>query len=891
VGKAETSRTETGGEKESATRLGGVVRRARLALFWEALWPRLVPLLSLGGLFVAVSWAGAWSGMPDLVRAGLLALFAIGALYFLFLILRTPWPSEAAALRRVERASDVPHRPASGLRDQISAVSDGPAASALWAAHQRRLLASLSRLKAGQAHPDMARRDPNAWRFAIPVLLVVAFFAGWGEHWPRLADAFRPVSTELAPAAPARIDAWIDPPAYTGAPPVYLSRREGAGSQGEASEGAGSVSVPQGSKLTVRVVSREAPQVSLDMGGEVTMLSADAGNAPGAADENGETAEAGRNEAEAIRSYSAKLEADGAVAVAAGSGDARYAFRIIPDRPPTITRGAVTVNRSGSFTMEFAVDDDYGVTGGSVTFRPKEAPEEGARPLVETPTVPIRIARSRDKEKEASGKAYARLEEHPYAGMEVLADAVVTDAAEQEGRPADDGTMTLPERPFRNPIARALIEQRRDLSLDARQQGRVASVLDAMMLRPDQFIEDSSIYLGLSVAYHRLRDAESDDQLRNVLDYLWDMAVLIEDGELSAAQQRLAEAREALEEALAEGASEEEIARLTEELRQAMNEFMRSMAEQMARMPQQQLMPIDPNAQLLSQQDLDRMLDRIEDLARLGERDAAQELLSQLQEMLDNMQMAQRMQQQMQSGEMGEMMQQMEELGRLMREQQRLMDDTFRLDQGQRPGQRQPGQQGQQGQQGELSPSEMAELMRQLQQGQGDLHEGLQALMEQLRQMQEGGQGQDGQQPGQPGDGQQAGQGQGQRALDRAGRAMGQATDSLGQGESRQAYGQQGEALQAMREGMQSMMNEMLGQQGQGGQQRMGRNGMPRGQVDPLGRPQRTEGPDLGQNVRVPDEIDVERARRILNAIRERLGERFRPSYELQYLERLLNRD
>ena len=49
------------------------------------------------------------------------------------------------------------------------------------------------------------------------------------------------------------------------------------------------------------------------------------------------------------------------------------------------------------------------------------------------------------------------------------------------------------------------------------------------------------------------------------------------------------------------------------------------------------------------------------------------------------------------------------------------------------------------------------------------------------------------------------------------------------------------------------------------------------------------KGPDLGQTVKVPDEIDVERARRILEAIRERLGERFRPRYELDYLERLLN--
>ena len=83
------------------------------------------------------------------------------------------------------------------------------------------------------------------------------------------------------------------------------------------------------------------------------------------------------------------------------------------------------------------------------------------------------------------------------------------------------------------------------------------------------------------------------------------------------------------------------------------------------------------------------------------------------------------------------------------------------------------------------------------------------------------------------------------------------------------------------------MMQQMYAQQpGMQGRQMGGRN---TGDRDPLGRPQRTQGPDLGQSVKVPDEIDVERARRILEAIRSKLGERFRPRYELEYLQRLLN--
>jgi hypothetical protein len=117
---------------------------------------------------------------------------------------------------------------------------------------------------------------------------------------------------------------------------------------------------------------------------------------------------------------------------------------------------------------------------------------------------------------------------------------------------------------------------------------------------------------------------------------------------------------------------------------------------------------------------------------------------------------------------------------------------------------------------------------------------------------------------------------------------MGSASRSLGSQQADNAYGYQGDAMEALREGMQGMMEQMqANQQGQPGQQ-PGQGGRPNGQRDPLGRPQRTEGPDFGQNVKVPDEIDVERARQILEAIRNRLGERFRPRYELDYLERLL---
>ena len=124
------------------------------------------------------------------------------------------------------------------------------------------------------------------------------------------------------------------------------------------------------------------------------------------------------------------------------------------------------------------------------------------------------------------------------------------------------------------------------------------------------------------------------------------------------------------------------------ELRQAMNDFLREFAERAQKNPNlaDQMQP----GQELRQSDIDRMMDQIENLAKSGNREQAQELLSQLENMMNNLQ-AGRQQQRGQNGQSSEMRKQMDKLGEIMRRQQEMMNETFRMDQMQR-GQRQRGQ-------------------------------------------------------------------------------------------------------------------------------------------------------------------------------------------------------
>ena len=441
--------------------------------------------------------------------------------------------------------------------------------------------------------------------------------------------------------------------------------------------------------------------------------------------------------------------------------------------------------------------------------------------------------------------------------------------------------MRLPERLFTKPLARALIEQRRILALDANQNGQVFAALDALMIAPELFTPEAGQYLGLYSVARQLEAARTDDSLREVVASLWALAVTIEDGDITDVDKALRAAQDALKQALERGASDEEIKKLTENLRAALDNFMRQLAEQLRNNPQALARPLDPNTRVMRQQDLNNMIERMERLSRSGDKEAAKQLLEQLQEMLENLQMAQPGQ----SGD-GDMEQALNELGDMIRKQQQLRDKTFKQGQDSRRD-RAHGKQNDQG-------------MGDLQQDQEGLRDRLRKLQQELAkrgmgQGQKGQRGEQGQQ-GQQGQGQQGDQqgedGDGEDGLGQADSAMGDAGSRLGEGNADAAVDSQGKALEALRKGAQSMAEAMQQGEGEGQSEgpgnRAGRQQSGGNQTDPLGRP--LHGREFGDDftVKIPGEIDVQRARRILEELRRRLADPQRPQIELDYLERLL---
>jgi uncharacterized protein (TIGR02302 family) len=831
--------------------------RAKYAIAWERAWPPLARLLTVAGLFLVVSWAGLWLSLPSLARAICFALFVLLALVAIWPILRFRWPSREQALTRLDKGSGIRHRPATTLADTLT--THDPFARALWQAQRERTLASLKRIRAGLPSPRLALQDPWALRALVVVLLVATYVAAGDERTMRVAAALDWEGV-LSPAN-IRVDAWVNPPPYTARPPIILS----AANKEASLPASGPLSVPAGSTLIVR-----SSGTSLDVtaSGGLTEV---AGK---------EQPPAGTNEKHFT------IAGDGAAHVRAPSGQPVWRFTAIPDRPPTISLAKDPERQArGGLQLSYKLEDDYGVTEAQAHFAARPAQGEKAspeaRPLFQPPQFALVLPNARTRN--GVGQTVKDLSQDPYAGADVTLTLTAKDEAGNEGQ-SEPFNIRLPERLFTKPLARALVEQRRILALDANKNSDVHTALAALLIAPEVFMPgESGHYLGLYTVARQLEAARTDDALRAVVTGLWALAVSIEDGDITDVDKALRAAQDALKEALQRGASDEEIKKLTENLRQALDNFMRQLAEQYRNNPQALARPLDRNTKVMRQQDLENMIDRLERLSRQGDKDAAKQLLEQLQEMLENLQMAQ-------PGDSGDsdMDQALNELGDMIRKQQQLRDKTFKQGQDSRRDRMRGKQQGDD------------QSMNDLQQDQNGLRDRLRKLQQELAkrglgQMQRGEKGKGGQQQGQQGQGQdqqgdEAENGEGDNGLGEADSAMGDASGQLGDGNPEGAVESQGRALDALRKGEQKLAESMQQGDGQGDGpgERMGRQQGNGQQTDPLGRPLRGHEYADELSKMIPGEIDVQRARKILEELRRRLADPSRPQVELDYIERLL---
>ncbi len=850
------------------------IKSARRVITFERIWPRVWLPLAVCILFVIASGLGLWPMLAPEVHRAVLYGFGVALLLSFIPLLLVRRATRDEAIARLQQVSEIPHRPVTAYTDTLS-HDGGAEASALWRAHKERVSTLISKLRPGLPNPRVDRHDPIALRAALVLVLMVIVAWQWTGLRKQVEAGF--AVPAIGDASGLRVDAWVTPPAYTRKAPFVLATGPVVSVAGEA---VSSVEVPEGSVVTLKINHDDAD------GFQLAWRTADGTTAV----ERGETS------GETFAAFTATLTSSGTLALRRGSQDVRtWPIEILPDEDPAIAfTGPIEVSQRSALLFKYEAKDDYGVVsaeaqidrvengiapgdsasgaGAATSLTPKaEAP---VMRLGKPPVFPLSLPRGGSKSGES--KTYRDLTAHPWAGLPVIVTLVARDEAGQIGQSAPRGFI-LPERKFTKLLARALIDQRRALVENPARTRNATLNLDALGRWAESEEVAPSIYLGIRSVYWRLSNDQSLETVEGVVDQLWDLAVKIEDGDLPEAERDLRAAQQRLMEALQEGASEEEIERLMADLRQALNKFLQAMAEQQQKNQGQAAAPPPQGSdKTVTSNELQQLLNKIEDLAKLGSQDMAQQLLSELQDILENLQTGQ--QGGPQSAQEQQGMRQLDELANLMREQQRLLDETMRAQQraesqfGRDPFGEQQGE-GQQGQSqsGQATPEELRQRQQAIQQRLRDI----------LERMEQGQQGQ-GQQQGQQGQQGQGGADQARERLRDAERAMGNAGDALGGERLDEATGEETRALNALRQGTRAMAEQMMGQ-------KSGRTGRGQASRDPLGRQNRGQN-DPGDSVKVPEEIDIQRAREILDELRRRAGEPTRPALELDYIERLIKR-
>jgi|688.fasta_scaffold98013_2 uncharacterized protein (TIGR02302 family) len=824
-----------------------------LRLTWAGLWcERLTrafwPLWSIAIGALSVLAFGLQDQLPiEAVWIGSVAVLGGSSWALATGLRRFRRPGRADALARLDSA--LPGHPIAALADTQAIGAADAASLAVWQAHRARMAARADLARPVAPDLKLAGRDPFALRYVALTALVMALL--FGSLWRAGSVVGMTPGGEALANGPVW-EGWAQPPLHTGKPALYLNDIT-----------QGRLDLPAGTRIQLRLYGEVGALT-------VTETVSNRTDPPPASDP--------AQEFEVARTGMVEI---------AGPGGRQWEIVATPDSAPAIAAtGEIRREAGGEMAQAFTATDDYGVTSGQATIAldlPSVSrsyglsvdPEPREAIVLDLP-MPITGDRS-----DFTGTLVDDLSKHPFANLPVTITFAVTDAVGQTGQSAPL-PVTLPGRRFFDPLAAALIETRRDLLWSTANAKRSAQILKAVTHLPEGFIRNERAYLRLRVLMRDLDTAAAAGlaaaQRDEMAEALWEIALLVEEGDLASALERLRRAQDRLDEAIKNGADKAEIDRLMSDLRDALDDYMRQLAEEAQKNPDQQMSQNMQGMQMSADQ-LQQMLDKLQQLMEEGRMAEAAELMEALRNLMENMQVVQG-----EGGQGGPGQQAMQGLADALREQQGLSDESFQELQDQFSGEQGQGQHGQQGQPGQGNRPGQGEG----QDGQLPDNRSLAERQQDLRNRL------DGLSQGLPGEGSAAGEA-GRQQLDRAGRAMDDAEDALRNEDFAGALDRQAEALEALREGMRNLGEAMAQEQGQqpgdgaSEGEAFGRAD-PNSQRDPLGRSTGEMG-RIGSDRNMLQGDDVyRRAQELLDEIRRRSGDQTRPDTELDYLRRLLNR-
>jgi hypothetical protein len=777
-----------------------------ISLFAQRLIEAFWPVIALTVFYAGLALLGLWQ---DLAVGGQGIVFLVFLFIAVLLCLRRVQeftaPTLGEALRAAEIAGGIAHRAFSQHRDTPAGKPDTQQ-KGLWQKTQARLKQQALQLSAPLPRARLAGDDPYGLRHAAIMTAVLGMVIAGPVAKDRLAQAFFPrlPSVKIAGATmPQNIDIWVTPPEYTGHPVQKIFPR----------------------------ASKEDVEKPLSVAAHSVLKITGTGDPPHIA-LNGDTIKYAENDT----SFTAERLLTEPVRMTVGFWPwDRQVFLVdlIPDKPPVVQLHLAGRGTRDNLKIVYSASDDYGLSALTATITSNDNPDI----VYETP-VPI----------SAFGAdvttAHIDLTRHPLTGQAATVVLTGIDAAGQSARTAP-ATVIVPEKTFKSAAAQRLAFESKRLRnftdpLTRLMSGKaVADVAEQPALYGGRPI----IFLGLSVAFHRLERGRDETASLATSPLLWDLALEVEDSGLGTAARELSEALQDFARTLQDkDATQAQIQERLAQVREKMQAYARALA---AEMQQKQLNTGSPGLspelaeRLFKRIDMDALMKRIADMRRGDSREQMRKMAEMLQQSVDNFDPEEAARQREAAAALFAAL---DRLKSLIDRQQHLHDATRLLDSAE-------------------DFKGTADNQQELTKDSKNVKQDIEAATKS---------------PAPP-------------DMDAASAAMEQAEKELRQEKSSDAAEQQQVALKALQKMLDDTLDELAKQMESQMALSMLQGGMDPGdgmggERDPLGRPVAPKNTD----VKLPTEQEKRTVQDILQELQKRSGDYKRPDQERDYLRRLL---
>ncbi len=567
--------------------------------------------------FISMFFVGIWlweiQGIFGEIGADIfLALFAILFLTSLYKSFKEfKFPNKKDVDARLEKESGVKHRPIRSFEDKL-ANPKLEFTRDLWFRQKDIWYKNLLKIRLFVPKAILSEKDKYGFRFVALILFISGIFVSGGMWRENIISGLFPFAPiEKADVIDENILIRVIPPEYTRLPQFSLS---GSGSYEK------DLSIAVGSTVKIFVKSKWfEPEISVS--GAKLDISKN--------DDNDYFTEFVVND---------DFPMEGIINISRFIITDNINYKIIDDLPPTISIAKdyeILPNSEIKFYLN--VNDDYIVKEIEFSMnldREIDEPPLG-QPVTENRTMMIAGGKE-----DTEISPYYDLTSHLWAGLPV---EIKFKAIDHKGQSAETDIikLILPERKFTHPVAKYLIEQRQSLIwAPLGSEEMIGNKLAALLKAPDMFENDIIAYLAIRAAASRLFYSKGLDSSKAVISLLWDTALRIESGDLELAAREVRQLQQELEQALKNPEiTDEEIAEIMDKLNSALqNYFIQLQKELSKQMAERQEIPIIPPEMLNNLVSPDELSDFMTEMfseIMKGDRDKAQDMLSNLQKMMD----------------------------------------------------------------------------------------------------------------------------------------------------------------------------------------------------------------------------------------------------------------